>query len=272
MTGFSYLLRGFGMLGNKGLKRWVIIPLLLNTILFSLVIWLLTTVVNDWIVAASSSFDLEDTWFYFIDDTLYILLWGVFGLAIALLLYYTFIRLAYIVAGPFNAFLSERVEAQVTGTIAPQTSYAELAKQIWPMLKNELAKLRYEIARTIIVALVCLGLSFLGPFSLLVPVVWFAFNSWIYGFLFLDYPLDNNGFKLKEELDVLRSNKGLTYSFGAVITIVTMIPIINFLVMPAAVIGGTLLWVEKIKPRLALSDASSPRIGNTQTLEAESIE
>lgn len=250
MSGFSYLFRGFSMLGQKGLKRWVFIPLLLNTLLFSLVIWLLVTVVNDWILTAANSINLDNTWFDFLDDILYVLLWFIFGLTIAALLYYTFIRVAYIIAGPFNAFLAEKVEAQATNTLQPNTSYWDLAKQIWPMLKNELAKLRYEIGRTILVALVCLMLSFTGPFALFVPVVWFVFNGWIYGFLFLDYPLDNNGFKLRDELKVLHSNRVMTLSFGSMVAVMTMIPIVNFLVMPAAVIGATLLWVEKIKPSL----------------------
>lgn len=259
MSSFGYLLAGFKMLGNKGLKRWIAIPLLINIVLFTLVIWIMSTYVADWIAYSASG--VQDTWFDFLEGVIFWLMWLVFGVTAALFLYYFFLRIGFMIAGPFNSFLAERVEAQLTGDILPETDYKTLLKEIWPTIKNETAKLGYELLRTLLVALLCLALSFLGPLSILTPVIWFLFNAWLYGFLYLDYPLDNNGFKLKQELEVLHRNRATTIGFGAGVALITMIPVINFFVMPAAVIGGTKLWVEKIKPTVALpqnTNASVP--------------
>lgn len=248
------------MLGNKGLKRWVAIPLMLNVVLFSIVIGLLTTLVNGWIADLASMVSFEDSWLSFLNDVVYWLLWIIFGFSIVLLLYYTFIRIAIILGGPFNGYLAEKVEEQLTGVVVVEAdkSFRTLLSEIWPMFKNELAKLRYELLRSIGVLVLTLLLSvFGGPLALLVPVIWFVFNAWIYGFMFLDYPLDNNGFKLKEEIKVLHSNRMLTLSFGAGVALMAMIPVLNFLVMPAAVIGATKLWVEQLKPGLALPEAQA---------------
>jgi len=39
----------------------------------------------------------------------------------------------------------------------------------------------------------------------------------------------------------------LALGFGSGVTVLTMIPVLNFVAMPAAVIGGTLLWSEQLK-------------------------
>jgi CysZ protein len=39
----------------------------------------------------------------------------------------------------------------------------------------------------------------------------------------------------------------LNLGFGSAVSVATMTPILNFLVMPAAVAGATALWIEQLK-------------------------
>jgi CysZ protein len=44
--------------------------------------------------------------------------------------------------------------------------------------------------------------------------------------------------------DILKKNKGLSYSFGITVAVFSMIPIVNLVVMPVAICGATALWVD----------------------------
>jgi CysZ protein len=41
----------------------------------------------------------------------------------------------------------------------------------------------------------------------------------------------------------LLDNKSLTFSFGCTVSVFSIIPVVNFIVMPVAVCGATALWV-----------------------------
>ena len=61
---------------------------------------------------------------------------------------------------------------------------------------------------------------------------------------YLDYPMGNHGLLFPEQRRRARERRLLVLGFGAAISGLTMIPVINFLVMPLAVAGATALWVE----------------------------
>ena len=62
-----------------------------------------------------------------------------------------------------------------------------------------------------------------------------------------DYPMGNHQLKFPEQRDKLKNQRGLTLGFGLATLAVTMIPIVNFIVIPAAVSGATALYLEQIK-------------------------
>jgi CysZ protein len=45
----------------------------------------------------------------------------------------------------------------------------------------------------------------------------------------------------------LKQTKGTSLSFGAAVTLCSMIPIANFIVMPVAICGATAMWVDKYR-------------------------
>jgi CysZ protein len=59
-----------------------------------------------------------------------------------------------------------------------------------------------------------------------------------------DYPFDNNKISFTQMKDILKKNKGLSYSFGITVAVFSMIPIVNLVVMPVAICGATALWVD----------------------------
>ena len=58
--------------------------------------------------------------------------------------------------------------------------------------------------------------------------------------------MGNQGILFPEVRATLSNKRALTLSFGGSVMVLTMIPVLNFLVMPAAVAAATKLWLEKI--------------------------
>jgi CysZ protein len=45
----------------------------------------------------------------------------------------------------------------------------------------------------------------------------------------------------------LKQKQGKSYSFGALVSVFTTIPVLNLIVMPVAVCGATAMWVAEFK-------------------------
>ena len=57
--------------------------------------------------------------------------------------------------------------------------------------------------------------------------------------------MDNHKLSFSEVKSQLAKQKLTNLSFGGSVMFITLLPIINFLVMPAAVIGATIFWLEQ---------------------------
>jgi CysZ protein len=63
---------------------------------------------------------------------------------------------------------------------------------------------------------------------------------------YADYPLGNRGLNLRAQRRLLRRRWPLALGFGGMTLLFTLIPGLNLLVMPAAVIGATLMWNKEL--------------------------
>jgi CysZ protein len=62
---------------------------------------------------------------------------------------------------------------------------------------------------------------------------------------YIDYPADNHKLGWNEMLAWLREKRWQSMSFGGIVYLVLLIPVVNILMMPAAVAGATLFWVRE---------------------------
>jgi CysZ protein len=62
---------------------------------------------------------------------------------------------------------------------------------------------------------------------------------------YIDYPADNHKLGWNEMLAWLRQKRWQSMSFGGMVYLVLLIPVVNILMMPAAVAGATLFWVRE---------------------------
>ncbi|WP_251359941.1 sulfate transporter CysZ [Kangiella sp. TOML190] len=244
--GAHYLGQGFKMLTQKGIKRFVFIPLAINLTLLSIALIYVISKVSDWTVAINAWLASFDT-FEWIMTAISWLIWPLVIIGVLLFVFFFFAILANWIAAPFNGLLAEAVENKLSGKkTVPEQSYREMLKDVPRLLKREWTKLKYYIPR----ALVCL-LLLLVPLigALLFPIIWFAFNSWMMSVQYLDYPMDNHKIPFEQMLAKLRQSRSGSLGFGAMVMLMTMLPIINLLVMPAAVCGATKLWFDHLKDK-----------------------
>ena len=89
-------------------------------------------------------------------------------------------------------------------------------------------------------------IAFVPGVNLAAPFAWVLYGSWLFAVEYCEYPLSNTGMRLGDVRRVLRSRRWLALGFGAGVMTLTVIPGINLVAMPSAVIGASLLWADRL--------------------------
>lgn len=232
-AGAAYLREGFSLLGRPGLRRFVIMPLLVNVLLFGGLIWW----AFGWVDTTSQYLVGQlPGWLQWLSY----LVVPVFVLTSLVLIFYGFSVLANLIAAPFNGLLAEAVEAQLTGKPL-QGDWRQVLRDILPSVLSELRKMIYFALR----AVPLLILLLVPAINVVASLLWVLFSAWMMAVQYIDYPMANHGLFFKEQRARLRKRPLLAWSFGGLVMLCTMIPLVNFFVMPAAVAGATLVWVRE---------------------------
>lgn len=239
-TGVGYAWRGFGLIRQPRIRRFVIIPLLVNIVLFSagiicLVLGLdamLDRILPNWLA-----------WLRY-------LLWPLFTLASLVVVFYVFTIVANLIASPFNALLAAAVERHLTGQTADAPfSWRASGREVVRTVGAELRKLAYFL----LWALPCLALFILPGINLIAAPAWFLFGAWMMAVEYVDCPLGNHGQPFPAVKQQLRQRRKLALGFGSAVMAMTMIPILNFIAMPVGVAGATALYVDEFAGQPARS-------------------
>ena len=232
-TGTSgYLIRGFCRLKEPGIRWFVIIPLLINLLVFILLGWLAVHEFERWL---DHMLALLPPWLFFLSW----LLVPVFIGLLLFIMYFTFTVAANIIASPFNAYLAECIQKEY-GFNAGETSWRQLLATVPESLAREGRKLLYYLPRIIALLII----SFIPVLNIAAPVLWFVFSAWMMTVQYVDYPADNHKITFSAMIMALKQHKARAMGFGALVMLATLIPIVNLFVMPAAVIGATCMWEE----------------------------
>jgi CysZ protein len=234
-SGVNGLLAGFGLLLKPGIRIFVLIPLTINVVIFSVLIYFAYSQFNSWTVAVLNY--LPD-WLDFIDW----LLWTIFYAMISLVVVFTFSILANLVAAPFNGFLAEAVYVYLTGEKPSQAARPIWAEIIYSV-GREITKMIYYLPRLILLFI----LSFIPVVNFAMPFIWLLFGAWMMAIQYFDYPMDNNRVSFDAMLIKLKDKRLTPLGFGLVTLGATLIPVLNLIVMPAAVAGATKICVDQYR-------------------------
>ena len=248
--GLSTVSQGFTLAKNPNLRPYMMVPLVANILLFSISGYLVLMYAYEWIGSWTSAVDLWSwlDWLEpYIDQLLGAVKWIIFVTIVLLLLFImgsTFTMFTHLLIGPFIGILGEKAERQLHQPTYPQHSIGQIAART---LAREVRKLIYWLIRAVGLGVLSLILYFIPVVNAAIPVLWFLFGSWIMAMQYIDVPADNNGRSFPELLQLLRQNRFAAMAFGGVIMALTSIPLINLFIIPVAVCGGVVFWVQKIE-------------------------
>ncbi len=219
---------------QPGVRIYAVMPLLINIVLFASLIWFgyeqFSPLVDYMISGVPAIFNFL-RW----------IIWIIISTFTAIFVFFTFTPIANIVAAPFNALLSEKIEIRLTGkAIGANSSFMKMARDSF---LSQIRKLVYIIFWSAVLLLI----SLIPLVNFAAPFLWVIFGSWLLSLEYLDYPMGNHELNFTRQRQILAARKGLSLGFGSSVMILTSIPLLNFIVMPAAVAGATVLWVEQLE-------------------------
>lgn len=243
--GFGLVREGFELLFRPGIRRFVLVPLLVNIAVFSVAIWL-------GIVAFASLLDSllgwVPSWLGFIQW----LLWPFAVLTIVLMVYYGFTMIANLIAAPFNSLLAQRIEALLEGKpLDPDPDYGSVVAEAGRSIASETKKIIYQLGWLVVLLL----LTFIPGINLLAPVAWTWFGAHMLSIEYVDYPMGNHQLYFRDVRRALREDRWTALGLGSGVMVLTLFPVLNFLAMPVGVASGTVYFVERYGRKALQQDA-----------------
>lgn len=230
IKGFFDCFSGFSLIFGTGIKRFVLIPFIINLGLFSLAGKLLSDQLDLWLEK------LLPGWLSWLEW----LIWPLFAIAMFLIVFYTFTVIANLISAPFNSLLSAKIEASLTGTKPEDMNSDKFIRLMMRTLKSEIQKILYAIKWFIPLIII----TIIPAVNLVAPFLWIIFAAWFFALEYSDYPLANRGQFFDEVKSYNQKNRLRTLGFGTGVFIMTSIPLVNFFAMPVAVAGATKLTTK----------------------------
>ena len=230
IKGFLDCFSGFGLILKPGIRRYVVIPFIINLGLFTLATKLLSDQLDGWLE------QLLPGWLSWLEW----LIWPLFAIAMFLIVFYTFTILANLIAAPFNSLLSAKIEAMLTGQKPKDINSDGFIKLTIRTIKSELQKILYAIKWAIPLTII----TVIPAINIIAPFLWIIFAVWFFALEYNDYPLANRGQFFEDIKSYNRQHRMRSLGLGTGVFVLTSIPLINFFAMPVAVAGATKLTTK----------------------------
>lgn len=233
IRGMHYFILGLSHLTAKGLKRFIVLPIIFNCLLF---IGLFYFSYNYLYAYTHYYISLLPAWLHFLNWLFLILLFVSFFL----LFFVTFTVFFNLIVSPFNGLLAEKAQRLFYQSDIPTSSFLHATLR---SIKRQGKFLCYFLPRFLGMII----LFFIPLIHPIYPFLWFLFNSWILSIQYQDFVMDNNLVSFDKMKEKIQDKAMLSFGFGACINITSIIPFINLIALPAAVIGSVFLYSNEYK-------------------------
>jgi CysZ protein len=214
-----------------GLKRFILLPILFNILLFILSFYLIYHYVFPY---SHDYINTLPSWLSFLSNLILI----IFAVSFFFLFLSMFTVLFNLVAAPFNGLLAEKTQNLLYKTKIPSLSLSEMT---FRTIKRQCQFLAYFVPR-FLGMIVLFFVPFIHP---VYPFLWLIFTAWILSIQYQDFVMDNNLINFREMRSMIKGRGMLSLGFGIGINFISFIPLLNLLAIPAAVIGGVILYFEE---------------------------
>jgi len=202
----------------------MLIPLLGNVLLYSLAAGLAFYALDNAL----------DRWLPASVDWLRLVLYPLLGVLLLVLSLLSFTLVGNLILAPFNGLLSQKVERALTGSItsAPEETIGAAMRR---STKQAVWRLGFIAVRVI-------GVFLLG----LIPVIGvvavplgIALGGWLLALEFSDNPIGNWAWEPARQRAFMRAHRSGMIGFGLSVMGLSLVPVVNFALIPAAVAGMT---------------------------------
>lgn len=250
-AGITLPLRALGLLrAHRSLVPLVIIPVLINIILFAISAYLLVGYAESalgWLWAKPVGDGLLEQFALVLWYVLYVLV-ILIGFALS---YVVVLMLGGIVASPFHDALSEASERILLGVQEiPGSGYSFAVGTLRSVVSNMVIAAIYLV---LLIPVLLLNLvPFVGPVAS--SALGLALSAYFVGLEYCDPVLERRGAALRRKFGLMRRHLWLAGSFGLGTTFLLWVPLLNFLCMPVAVIGGTAMGIVLLEDEVTSED------------------
>lgn len=233
------VLKGFAWLGKSGLRKFLLVPILINLVLYSLAFVLGYLYLPNFIA------QLIPAWLHWLSW----LITPLFFICFIIAGFFSFTVLANLISSPFYGRLSAQTLAllihvkQTNQTNEDDETELEFDFTEPNALHTMLGELR-RIGYLLKWLLVLVIISLIPVVNLIAPVLWAIFGAWGCALEFFAYPLENKKLVFPAQKEFLSNVRLGALSFGGVVVLGLGLPFFNLLVAPAAVIAATVYVFE----------------------------
>lgn len=220
------LWQGVKLLSHPALRKYLLIPLFINIVLYT------SAFVLGYHSVAALIHQFIPDWLSWLNW----LLWPLFFVSFLVVGFFTFTLLANLIAAPYYSVLAAKALQILNAQDAP------LQEQAWDRIfVGELKRVGYLVVR-----MLPLLLLFIIPVvNLIAPVLWAVFAAWGIAMEFMAYPLEGRGLSFPEQRQFLQQSRWGMLSFGGLVGAGLTLPVINLFMGQAAVLGAT-LYVKRL--------------------------
>ncbi len=260
--GFAYPFKGLHFLGKHRLLGAALPAIILNVIILAIAIYLVFTKGADFFEYLTGLIPTgeEGT---FLAKFVYVLSKGLKIILTLLLLVATLFLvniLGAACASPLLDTLSAKCEKKLYLLEIPKLPFFA---SLFLSVKNALLAVILQIA----IWLLLLPLNLIPVLGGALYFVFSTASTWFFATLqYISYPLDRRMVPISQEVKTILSNKTTALGFGAGVSLITFIPLINLVFLPLAASGGTLfvtdLWLNNRLPPEVLK-RFAPRVKST---------
>lgn len=249
IRGFGFPFRGIAFLArHRSLWTWAALPAAVNVGVFAAALGVflyffgtLYSLTTGWMYPEAPDFFLG--WAWVVPLRLFAWTIGVLLLLAALLILYgAFLALGLVIAAPFLALLSQRVETLVTGKAAHEAiSWKAALATVLESVADEFRKVAFFVGAQLVLWVLGLLLPFLAPVSVAVALV---FTLVFMPLEYAGFAMDSRHLRFVERRALVWRHLSLMLGFGAAASLSLLLPLLNFVCMPALVVGGTLMMLH----------------------------
>ena len=240
---------------NRRLIPLALIPVLLNLILYIVIFFIGRHYFSRWMEAWLPK---SEAWYWVVLSYLLIVILVILFLVIFV---FTFTVVANLLASPFNDELSAQTESIVAGRPGRPFSLRDVFMEITRTVIEELKKIGFYLGAWFCLFIISL-VPFIGP--PIYAVAWWLLTVIWLGLSFLDYALARHGFKLGQKLAFIRRHFMTVFGYSLVVFFGILIPFLNLVFFPMAVVGGTLLYLSLSETESGIEDRTGPAPASPQ--------